>query len=578
MLQRKHRETFIQKQNEKQGSPKETATDQPKISSFSSRNEKYLPSHPKQHHVTNSLIKFVAGGLMPLSIVDSQDFRSLCSALDPKYKMPDRKTFSRQILREKAIEVQSNLKHQLKQVESVALTLDLWSSRQMRGFIGITGHFIMNWTLKTVMVACKRVRGSHTAVKIREEYEECVACFSIGDKISCIITDNAANMTKAFDSDLPGFCKDDDSSTDEDDDEDDEDDEGADELDETEAGSLLKEVNVPKHRHCFAHTIQLVVKDGLKEISQSLQNTIAKTSKIVSFARHSVLASDMLEGEKRLQTANVTRWNSQLQMIRSVLDIPEEKLNSICRIKLSKYERKLLFELCKMLRPFEATIRIQTDSNVSASLTIPLIIGLKQSVEKIIAKYDNGMTQTFKTSLEKRCNVYEKDNIFRMAAILDPRFRLHWCEQEKIADMTEILLVEASRFYSSTDQKEEHSLPAKCSKELDDDGDSDLFSFMTPTKRRRHQSAPDTIQCEVNTYLMEENEALGSDPLVYWKKNETKYPIVSRMAKYFLSIPSSSAPVERLFSFAGKIFRPERCRLTDERFNDLMMLKCNADL
>lgn len=37
----------------------------------------------------------------------------------------------------------------------------------MRGFIGITGHFILNWQLESVMIVCKRVKGRHTAEKIR---------------------------------------------------------------------------------------------------------------------------------------------------------------------------------------------------------------------------------------------------------------------------------------------------------------------------------------------------------------------------------------------------------------------------
>ena len=36
------------------------------------------------------------------------------------------------------------------------------------------------------------------------------------------------------------------------------------------------------------------------------------------------------------------------------------------------------------------------------------------------------------------------------------------------------------------------------------------------------------------------------------------------------------APVERLFSVAGKVFRPEGNRLSDEFFETLMVIRCNG--
>ena len=59
------------------------------------------------------------------------------------------------------------------------------------------------------------------------------------------------------------------------------------------------------------------------------------------------------------------------------------------------------------------------------------------------------------------------------------------------------------------------------------------------------------------------------------KENQKKYPILAMLAKDVLGVPSSSAPVERLFSIAGKVFTPERCQLTDKRFEQLMFIRCN---
>ena len=39
-----------------------------------------------------------------------------------------------------------------------------------------------------------------------------------------------------------------------------------------------------------------------------------------------------------------------------------------------------------------------------------------------------------------------------------------------------------------------------------------------------------------------------------WKSNQNKYSALARLASVYLSIPASSAPVERIFSLSGKIF------------------------
>ena len=57
---------------------------------------------------------------------------------------------------------------------------------------------------------------------------------------------------------------------------------------------------------CFAHTIQLVVKDGLKDAGP-LNKVLGKVPSLVSHVRRSCLASEVLEDENRLQVFSATR-------------------------------------------------------------------------------------------------------------------------------------------------------------------------------------------------------------------------------------------------------------------------------
>ncbi len=53
---------------------------------------------------------------------------------------------------------------------------------------------------------------------------------------------------------------------------------------------------------------------------------------------------------------------------------------------------------------------------------------------------------------------------------------------------------------------------------------------------------------------MDELDSIDIDKsLDYWRLNAPKYPRLAKLAKHYLSIPASSASVERLFSTAGYI-------------------------
>lgn len=103
----------------------------------------------------------------------------------------------------------------MKEANSICLTIDLWSNRQMRSYIGITAHFILNWTLKSAALACKRFRGSHTGINIYNQYLDVIDTYEVGEHITHITTDSASNMLKAFQGpseqcnlSLPGYQQD----------------------------------------------------------------------------------------------------------------------------------------------------------------------------------------------------------------------------------------------------------------------------------------------------------------------------------------------------------------------------------
>lgn len=319
------------------------------------------------------------------------------------------------------------------------------------------------------------------------------------------------------------------------------------------------------HEKCFAHTLQLVVKDGLQNADKQVTKFIAKASKIASHVRKSTKATMILEGERKIQNLNSTRWNTQLSLIESILSITESKLNELDTYHLSKYERSYLEDVYLLLKPLNtATDMIQKELTVTASLVIPCIRGLKLKYENLSTKYNTKLLNNIKKAIDDRLSVYESNHFFIIATMLDPRFKVKWCDgAEEVSAATNLLQTTLQNI-----MPEQNSSPPR-KRQKRENHEDDLLSYMQCTDYNR------TPQDYINAYLNSACENRSADPLAYWKTEQHNYEKLAHLAQKYLSIQASSASVERIFSIAGKIFKPDRCSLSDEIFESLMMLRCN---
>lgn len=261
-------------------------------------------------------------------------------------------------------------------------------------------------------------------------------------------------------------------------------------------------------------------------------------------------------------------------MIQSVLNIPEQKMEKIDCPGISSYVRKVLLEVTKILKPFEdATLLLQREKSVSGSMTISIKFGLKKHLDAIKCDYSSKFLSVLKSSLNSCLSHFETDETYQLASMLDPRFKLLWAAQENTDELVSLLQKNASSCDASMSDGEDSDTSPPNKKHKSDD----FFNFLpksTP-KRQRHTSERSQL---VQRYLDEPTLESSADPLLFWKTNEHVYPTLSKIAKKYLCVPASSAPVERLFSIAGKIFKPDRMQLKDDTFETLMIIKCNSTL
>jgi hypothetical protein len=60
--------------------------------------------------------------------------------------------------------------------------------------------------------------------------------------------------------------------------------------------------------------------------------------------------------------------------------------------------------------------------------------------------------------------------------------------------------------------------------------------------------------------------------LLFWKAHEIKYKAIASIARRFLSVPASSAAVERILSISGHILSTKRTKMSIKLFTNMAFL------
>jgi hypothetical protein len=267
--------------------------------------ETYANTHPRQKAITDGLVKMIADSMLPFQFAESKGFKQFMAIVEPKYNVPSRRTVTRKTV-DKLQMLKDNIRTELDKlaenslrIGTVHATTDLWSSRTLEPIIGVRFHYFdANFRLQVKTVAYRHFAERHTGENIATTFEQIVEEYGItASEMGYQVTDNARNMLKAFDifaehaaaqfvansNQRDGHEEAHDEA--DPDDSDNEfieflaDDDGTDDDDTIVLGSC----RLP----CTAHTLQLAIKDALKN-SPAAVKIIEEASAVVVFFRRSL--------------------------------------------------------------------------------------------------------------------------------------------------------------------------------------------------------------------------------------------------------------------------------------------------
>lgn len=165
-------------------------------------NERYYsPNSSRAQAINRSLVDdLIVGESLPLRIVESTGFRKFVQTMDPMYRPPCRNTVKAKIKSNVKV-VQERIISCLDKCNNV--TVDIWSDRVMRSFMGITAHVMEEklenpLNLATYTLACCCFVGSHAGERISQQFNKVMEDYKIKQKLDFVITDNASNMKKSI--------------------------------------------------------------------------------------------------------------------------------------------------------------------------------------------------------------------------------------------------------------------------------------------------------------------------------------------------------------------------------------------
>ena len=314
---------------------------------------------------------------------------------------------------------------------------------------------------------------------------------------------------------------------------------------------------------CATHNLHLVVGDGFdNELDDRYKLLIKRVSKhIVNKSKVTILIAEELRNFGiKMCKRNVTRWNSILFMVRSVLKLSPVQFDQIRdalkkeakskkqkdaakNFYLTMQERHMLEELVTLLSLFEyATDELQGDG-VTISRVYPAITLLKHELSVNTDSYTKALREKLLESLERRFPDLLTQDVYLVSTFLDPNFGLYILKDDQSFVLKLVTdLCEAVK--RSSQQPSTPSSPVRSPTNITSKNKY-RYTFYNNTSISTQPELDETRKMieEYVRVVNDQQQLLKFDThtnaLEFWKKYESSFPILALLARKYLSVQVS---------------------------------------
>jgi zinc finger BED domain-containing protein 1 (E3 SUMO-protein ligase ZBED1) len=537
------------------------------------------------------LLRLIVGNHLPIAIVESSPFRDYVKCLSPRAHLFSRKQIADE-LRTEFLECRVKAKAMFESMcpsHRAAVTVDHWTSVSNDTYACLTLHFItQSFELVNMPFNIRKMDGHTTGLDIAADVES--MCAEVGVSPTCIVTDCEPAMVASW-----------------------------------------RHMNHGA-QGCSDHRLEKV---ACKIFDSPLHAAALKKARKVAGHFHMSSqagnklreATKMVLGKELTTVQDVeTRWWSTwaccnrllqlkaslaaLQQIENGIYLPED-----CRLSMDEWR---IIEVCVsiLLPVMEAEITLEGEKYVTASLTIPLLFSVRKKLDSqmeatlsddtranlvIMMAAFNKRFGTLESTLPPAClhgRAIEGDHrqpcgfteLQCIASALDIRTKSRfWLPIIDHPRLDALILREAVKLFKSEPELPTgHSVAAQQSTPSRRQPSTPVgrtaspasFDAFSPPQEPNIDIDNDSqLHADCSRELLmfaRVSQASGNiqetNPLDWWKLNSIKFPMLSKLARRSLEIPSTSGSSERLFSESGLVSTKKRNRLLHQTVEELVFL------
>jgi hypothetical protein len=161
-------------------------------------NTPYHNNSVEKNKLISSLLDLIVEMNLPISIVDHPAMVRYTSNLNNRFRIPCRQTYTNTIIPQRSKASKDQLRKLLDGVSHCSLTCDGWTSIASNSYLGVTVHFVLDWTLKSYILALKHLEKQHTAENLLAALKEVTTQWGISKKVMTVSADGAYNIKKVI--------------------------------------------------------------------------------------------------------------------------------------------------------------------------------------------------------------------------------------------------------------------------------------------------------------------------------------------------------------------------------------------